>query len=95
MVDRSGLSDAQVLAALYNNSRVQGLGFLQAKPGKMTVEEAEELLTHNARYASPGYFDYLHGKIMKIDVTENPLDPWRYDRDLGQGACASAIQALR
>jgi hypothetical protein len=97
-MDRTGLTDAQVLAALYNWSRPQGLGMLHAKGGAMTVEEAETLLTPDG--AKPDdlghsrhgrYFDYLHGRVIKVDVSENPLDFRLYDRDLGKGAGEQAI----
>ena len=37
-IDISGLDKADVLAALYNNSRPLGLGFLHATPEDMTHE---------------------------------------------------------
>jgi hypothetical protein len=85
----SDLDKAEVLAALYNNSKVQGLGLLQAKPGAMTVEEARELLQHTT------YFDYLHGKVMKVDLSKDTLNPGLYDRDNGPGAAQAVIQQLR
>lgn len=44
MIDITGLTKAHVLAALYNNSRPQGLGFLHFTPDKMTIDEAQRLL---------------------------------------------------
>lgn len=44
MVDIKGLNKAEVLAALYNNSKPLGLGFLHFDAKDMTVAEAEELL---------------------------------------------------
>lgn len=37
MLNIKGLDKAEVLKALYNNSRVQGMGFLQAMAGEMTT----------------------------------------------------------
>jgi len=94
-MDRTGLTDAQVLIALYNASRSQGLGFLHAKPGGLTITEAEELLS--GFRSEPGqptrgtYFDYLKGRVIKTDVSENPLDLRLYDRDMGPGAGQRAI----
>ena len=82
------LTDAQVLCALYNASKVQGMGFLQELPGAMTEEEAQELLDLSKDH----YFDYLHGKSMKVDVSERPLDLRLYDRDNGPGAGQRAIE---
>lgn len=108
-IDITGLNPAAVLAALYNNSRVQGMGFLQAKPGEMTIEDAEDLLgLTNGLAVTDGftmgreeggvYFDYLHGKVMKIKIPttgEGEIDPWGYDRDNGPGAAARAIDSAR
>ena len=85
MINIENADKAEILASLYNRSKVQGMGIYQAKPGLMTTEEARELLKQDT------YFDYLHGKVMKIDLGSNELHPGLYDRDNGQGACAAAI----
>lgn len=87
-VDVTGLTPADVLAALYNAARPQGLGFMQYDPKPMERAEAAELLSKFTR------FDYLKGRVMKI-VIENPLSVWGYDRDNGPGAAQAAIDALR
>jgi hypothetical protein len=82
-----GISKAKILAALYNASRPQGMGFLQAKQGDMSEVEAQKLLD-----AGHTYFDYLHGRVMKIDLSGgDELDTWLYDRDNGRGAAEDAI----
>jgi len=88
MIDISKLNKAEVLAGLYNASKVQGMGFLQAVDGEMTTEQAEAELkeTHS--------FDYLHGKVMKIDLSDDEFEEWLYDRDNGQGAAQSVIDKL-
>ena len=48
-----GKEKGAVLAALYNNSKPQGMGFMEYDPTPMTVEEAQELLKKTT------YFDYL------------------------------------
>ena len=90
MIDITGLDKADVLAALYNNSRPQGLGFLQFNPAPMTTEEAR------AELAAGTYFDYLHGRVMKIDLAADDFFEERlYDRDLGEGAARRVINELR
>ena len=89
MISLSGLDKAAVLAALYNASRVQGMGFLHYTPETMTREEAETLLEQFTD------FDYLHGRVMKIDLSEDTLDPCLYDRDNGEGAAQGVIESLR
>ena len=41
MISIEGLDKSKVLAALYNASRPQGMGFMQYDPNPMTEEEAE------------------------------------------------------
>ncbi len=88
MINIENADKAEILAALYNNSKVQGMGFLQAKPDLMTTDEARDLLKETT------YFDYLHGKVMKINLSSSELRPGLYDRDNGQGACAAAINHI-
>lgn len=84
-----GLDRAEVFAALYNGARAQGLGFLQYDPQPMTRDDA-----NNQGY-NAGYHDYVNGRVMKIDLDKDDLDPTLYDRDNGQGAAATIINALR
>lgn len=89
VIDLTGLDKAVVLAALYNASRPQGMGFLHYDPTPMTTEEAHNLLEGST------YFDYLKGRVMKIDLSGNTLAPGLYDRDNGDGAAVRAIASLR
>lgn len=97
-IDITGLSAAAVLAALYNNARQQGMGFLHQR-GASGMSEAEAQKEIDARTDAKGswrsYFDYLHGRVMKIDIGGDSLEPYLYDRDNGHGACADAIADLR
>ena len=88
MIDISMHEKADVLRVLYNSAKTQGMGVLNYDPTPMTVEEAEELLTLQV------YFDYVNGRIMKVDLSDNYLDPWLYDRDNGDGAAERAIAML-
>lgn len=87
-IDISKVSKAKVLAALYNNSQPLGMGFLQFDPTPMTEQEAEELLE---KYT---YFDYVKGRVMKIDLSGDTLSTWLYDRDNGPGAALAALQPI-
>ena len=90
MVDIKGLDKARVLKALYDHSHVQGSGFLQAVPdGVVTVEHCAELL---AKYS---YFDYLHGRVLKVDLSGDEFDERLYDRDCGEGAAQKAVDSVR
>lgn len=88
VIDITGISKAKILAALYNNSQPLGMGFLHYDPTPMTEQEAEELLKQF------NYFDYLKGRVMKIDLSGDALSTRLYDRDNGEGAAYRAIEAL-
>lgn len=85
MIDISNMNKADVLVKLYNASKPLGLGFLHFTPEDMTVSEAELLLT---KYQ---YFDYLKGRVMKVDLSEAEFDESYYDRDNGEGAARRAL----
>ena len=85
MIDITGRDKADVLARLYNASHPQGLGILQLDPVPMTTAEASELLK------SETYFDYLKGRVMKVDLSGDQLNPRMYDRDNGDGAAVKAL----
>lgn len=82
------LTPAEKLCRLYNRARPQGIGFLHFDPKPMTVEEAQAILD-----AADGetYFDYLGGRVMKIDVAEEPINTRLYNRDNGHEAAERAL----
>ena len=84
-----GLDKAAVLAALYNRARPQGMGFLHYDPKPMTVEEAQKII-----WGGDGYFDYLKGRVMKVDLSDNEVDTQSYNRDNGPQAAEEVIVAL-
>ncbi|HVF69887.1 MAG TPA: hypothetical protein VNA13_04975 [Xanthomonadales bacterium] len=88
-IDLSEFDKAAVLAVLYNASKPQGMGFMQYDPTPMSVEEARSLLEQTT------YFDYLKGRVMKIDLSGDTLDTWGYDRDNGENAASRVIDTLR
>jgi hypothetical protein len=85
----TGLDKAEVLMALYNRARPQRMGFLHYTPTPLAKEEAQQLL------AGSNYFDYLNGRVMKVSLEGDELDPRLYDRDNGSGAAAEVIAELR
>ena len=94
MVDKKlslkGLDKAEVLAVLYNASKPLGMGFIHYDPKPMTRDEAKQLLDDGQTY-----FDYLKGRVMKVDLSGEELDVLGYDRDNGQGAAARAVDSLK
>ena len=89
MISIQGLNKAAVLAVLYNASRPLGMGFLHYDPSPMTVEEAQKILETTKD------FDYLKGRVMKVNLSEDEFTPHLYDRDNGQGAAERAVNTLR
>lgn len=96
-VSTDGLDKAAVLAALYNASHPQGMGFLQYSADAMTAEEAQTIIDNRLSSTYPNvYFDYLKGRVLKVDLSEsNGFDSRLYDRDNGHGAAARVIAELR
>jgi hypothetical protein len=91
-VSISGLDKATVLAALYNASQPLGMGFLDPRSGMaMTNNQAAAVLADTP----DAYFDYLHGRVMKVDLSGGDVNPFGYDRDNGDGAFAAVINRLR
>lgn len=85
----AGLDKAAVLAALYNASQPLGRGWLHYEPGDMSVTEAAEILRQATK------FEYLKGRVMKVDLKGDSFDPTWYDRDNGQGKAAGIITTLQ
>lgn len=90
MISLKGLDKAEVLAALYNCASSLGLASLSRISKPMTAEMAQKILDGGVTY-----FDYLQGRVMKIDLSGNELDPWLFDRDNGVGAAERAISTVR
>lgn len=82
------MNKAEVLATLYNNSKPIGNGILHFTPEDMTIDEAKILL------ATQTDFDYLKGRVMKIDLTGDELRTDLYNRDNGGGAAEAALKHL-
>ena len=88
----SKLDKAEVLVALYNNARPQGMGYLHYTPEDMTVEEARKILANFEEQGQQSYFDYLKGRVMKIDLRGDDLFTALYNRDNGEGAAEQALE---
>jgi len=84
-----GVDKAAVLAGLYNASKPLGMGFMHYDSTPMTCEEAAEILSQQTD------FDYLKGRVMKVDLSGHEFDPWGYDRDNGEGAAQAIVDGIR
>ena len=88
-IDISGLDKAEVLAELYNRAQTQGLGPLHFDPENMTKEQAAAILDSGSTY-----FDYLKGRVLKVDLSKEEFNPALYDRDNGENAAARVIEPI-
>lgn len=90
-INIAAFDKAEVLAALYNAARQQGVGLLNPRGAHgMTVEQARVEIAQNPSL----YFDYLRGRVMKINLKHDKLDERLYDRDNGTGAAYYALSPL-
>ncbi len=90
LVSIQELDKSAVFAALFNRAQAQGLGFLQYNPALMTAEQAQERFGECSEY-----FDYVDGRVMKVDLSGDELDTGLYNRGNGIDAAESVIEALR
>lgn len=108
-VSIAGLDKAAVLAALFNASRPMGMGMFRARQEGtvdkvMSVEDArtemrvgdDHMRDFGNNFKGIEYFDYLHGRPLKIDLSKDDLRVDLYDRDNGgPGSAAAIIEKLR
>ena len=88
-IDISGLEKWKVVAALYANAKPLGMGFLQYTAGPLGEEKAKRFAEECLQ------FDYLYGRLMKVDLKGDEFNPWLYDLDNGEGVARAAIEKLR
>ena len=90
MVSILGLDKAQVLKALWENSKAQGMSFLALpQSNSITVYECAAALSRNLS------INYFAGKVIKTDFSGDSFDAWDYDRDNGEGAAQRAVDSIR
>ncbi len=96
MITFKGVTQAQVLAALWNGSRKQGMGLLADSPNHMTDEAAQTILNNMKPNRDGGYcFDYLGGRVLKVTIFSSFVEgEFLYDRDLGQDHCLYILEEL-
>lgn len=87
-IDISKKDKAAVFKALYDYAKPKGMGMFMYKPGDISIEQAREIVTESMD------FDYVGGRVMKVNISGDSFDPWLYDRDNGQGRAAMAIDTV-
>lgn len=87
-IDISGLDKTKLIFELWTHSHVQGLSVLSER--EFDFREVE------ARIAGGNtYFDYLFGRVMKVDVSGDTMETYLYDRDCGHGKAAAVVAIMR
>lgn len=89
-MDITGLDKAQVLAVLYNKAKVQDMGIYRFIKGDMEIKQAQFILD-NGQYD----FDYLYGRVMKIDLSGNEVNTCGYNLDNGENSAEKAVNSIR
>lgn len=90
-INIKNISKAKLLAALFNRSKQQGMGFMDVRgANQITEQQAEEILSQSKGM----YFDYLYGRVMKIDLSKDEMSTFLYNRDNGPDAAEKVIQQL-
>lgn len=89
-MDISNLDKAEILAELYNNAIPLGMGKMHYEPINMTIQEAQKLLD-----SGQTFFDYVKGRVMKIDLSKDELNTRLYNRDNGNNAAENIISKIK
>ncbi|CAO4838974.1 MAG: hypothetical protein CNLJKLNK_00899 [Holosporales bacterium] len=87
-VDITGVPKEAVLMALYNVAKPQGLGFMHYRNENMTMEEAKAIVD------SCLDFDYLMGRVMKVNLSKDLLNVYLFNRDNGPNAAQNALEKI-
>jgi hypothetical protein len=92
LVTVAGLNKSLLLIALHAAAEPKGKLLL-------SPEDAHRELDKRRREAgplgNPLYFDYLHGKCLKVNLAGDVLDTALYNRDNGEGRAEDAIASLK
>lgn len=89
-IDITGIDKVKLLQALYNRAKPLGLGFLHFTPQPLTNEEALKLIVEYR-----GNFDYLNGRVMKVNLSGDTMSGQLFDRDNGEGEAQKAVAEAR
>lgn len=98
LIDITGIDKAELLAGLFNASQQIGMGFLDER-GKddITPRQAKRII--DDRLETFGfkayYFDYLHGRFLKVGIGGDSFNPAAFNRVNGERAAEFVVQGLR
>ena len=93
-VDITDLPAAIVLAALYNNQYVDGIGGRFPADGNMSIKQAQSILTIDGPNVGVLRGRPIHVHFGAWDEGRLVFDPTQYNAVRGEGAAAAVIQYL-
>lgn len=94
-INIAGIDKSALLQALHAKSKAQGMSYMHDK-GDLTLQQCQEILSRCPVIEGKVfmYFDYLAGRVMKVNISGETLDPYLYDRDNGPGAAQRVVDSL-
>lgn len=91
-IDISGAEKWKVFQLLFNASKQQGMGLCDPHGVEpLSGSEARLYIKNTLSNGERLCFDYVLGRVMKVDISGDTLDSSLYDRDNGEGAAACAL----
>lgn len=91
-INIEGLNKAQILMHLWNGSRQLGLGFMHTVGQASVVMNESEAQSLIHSMSGSMYFDYLRGRVMKIDLSRPMMETALYNRDNGFEAAETILK---
>ena len=90
MTDISGLDKVELLSQLWQNNKPASFfkTTTLVMPPSFDRKRAEAAVTED-------YIDYFCGRCIKCDLSGDTVNPWGYDRDMGQGSFDRVVSRMR
>ena len=89
-VNISGIDKKALLQALYSNAAPKGYGWCHYIPSHILPDQEMASILEKSRR-----IDYLHGRAMKIDISEDSVDTSIYNEYNGKNLAEMIIGGLR
>jgi hypothetical protein len=90
-IDISGLDKVKLLQALFDRAKPQENSFVYYHSNNKLGRAGAENVLRNGH----GYVDHVAGKVMKVNISDDRLDPFLFNTHNGAGAAEQVIQNLR
>ena len=85
-INISNIDKVQLLRALWENMKPSRFNMMRGIAIQFNEREAENAIS--------GYVDYFCGRCIKIDFSEDIVDPRLYERDAGIGKFQQIVDSL-